>query len=269
MPRQPRARSESGYYHVMFQGNGKQTVFPTDAAKRRLLAVALEAQDTHPLSLHAYCLMGNHAHLVVHDEHGNLAPFMHRLQTIYAGWFNSTTKRVGHVFRDRFASKPIETDAYLITAIRYVHSNPEEAGICRADRYPWSSYQEYATGRGTMCDVESILGIFGSEAGFAKASEGFDISRHAHGWKPAGFAVDDAMAHRIAEAQLGRAPRRAFRMLDDQDQEAALARLKDAGLTRSQIMKTTGASEWRIRSALHGRGPQSPRRPRPRPSRTA
>ena len=33
---------------------------------------------------------------------------------------------LGHVFQERFKSFPIESDAYLLEAVRYVHNNPRE-----------------------------------------------------------------------------------------------------------------------------------------------
>ena len=50
---------------------------------------------------------------------------------------------MGHLFQDRFHSKRIEDREYLKLACRYIHQNPEKAGIAKTEEYKWSSYKEY------------------------------------------------------------------------------------------------------------------------------
>ena len=59
-------------------------------------------------------------------------------------YFNRKYSRVGHLFQDRFKSESIDTDAYLLMALRYIHRNPVKAGLCaRAEEYRRSSMNEY------------------------------------------------------------------------------------------------------------------------------
>ena len=37
--------------------------------------------------------------------------------------------RYEHLFQKRFKSEVVESDAYLITVLRYIHQNPVQAGI--------------------------------------------------------------------------------------------------------------------------------------------
>ena len=88
---------------------------------------------------------------------------------------------MGSVFQPRFFSEVIEGDDYLIAAVRYVHINPEKAGICEAAHYPWSSYREYAGGAGTgedagaregLCATGLVLGLLGGVDGFSELCSG-------------------------------------------------------------------------------------------------
>ncbi len=79
-------------------------------------------------------------HLVLRTGDEPIGTVVKRLGVRYAGWFNRKYGRVGHLFQDRFASVPVEDDAYFLTLLRYVWNNPVEAGLAtRADEYRWSS----------------------------------------------------------------------------------------------------------------------------------
>jgi hypothetical protein len=85
--------------------------------------------------------MTNHFHLLweTHDE--SLSAGMQRLNGEYAQGFNRRHGSVGHVFQDRFFSKPVVTDAHALEAIRYIARNPVEAGLARTpEEWPWSSH---------------------------------------------------------------------------------------------------------------------------------
>jgi putative transposase len=90
-------------------------------------------------TLHAYCLLPNHYHLIVESKQGDLSAGMHKLNGRYAQRFNRRYDRVGHVFQNRFSSYVIETDEHFLRALDYVRANPIEAGLCTSlDEWPWS-----------------------------------------------------------------------------------------------------------------------------------
>jgi REP element-mobilizing transposase RayT len=89
-------------------------------------------------TLHAWCLMTNHFHLVVENRKANLSAGMHRLNSVYARWFNERHGRAGHMFGSRFRAKPIEGDRQLYNTAEYVFDNPVRAGLCRSRlEWPW------------------------------------------------------------------------------------------------------------------------------------
>ena len=72
----------------------------------------------------AYCLMGNHVHLVLHAPDGALPEAMHHLTSVYSRHVNDRLARDGPLVRGRFHSIPVESDLQLLTVTRYVHRNP-------------------------------------------------------------------------------------------------------------------------------------------------
>ena len=68
MPRTSRIRPESGFYHVIFRGNGKQLLFESDEDRACFLSLLKEKVLGQGISLIAWCLMSNHIHLLLDDR---------------------------------------------------------------------------------------------------------------------------------------------------------------------------------------------------------
>lgn len=140
MPRQPRQLAETGIYHVMLRGVNRDAVFLEDADYARFLLALGRTRDLSGCVVLAYCLMVNHVHLILRTGEEPIGQVVKRLGIRYARWFNDKYGRVGHLFQDRFLSIPVETDAHLVTLVRYVWNNPVEAGlVARPWQYAWSS----------------------------------------------------------------------------------------------------------------------------------
>ena len=168
VPRTARKRSESGFYHVMLRRVCKQILFEDDADRTKFVSLVEDSSDKFGLSVIAWCLMDNHVHLLVHDTLGSLSRAVHRVGLLYARYLNAKSGGVGHVFQSRFKSEPVETEEYLLELVRYIHNNPEKAGVCPARKYRWSSYAEYAWGRDGMTDTSLVLGLLGGSRGFVR-----------------------------------------------------------------------------------------------------
>ncbi|MCB8814625.1 transposase [Desulfosporosinus shakirovi] len=144
MPRSARQRSNSRIYHIMFRGNELRDIFIDDEDRNKFLSTFKEKSECEDFSVYAYCLMDNHVHFLLSGEHEKLGKLVKRINTSYVYYFNKKYERIGHLFHDRFKSQAVETDAYLLEAIRYIHNNPVKAGIARAPNdYKWSSYPHY------------------------------------------------------------------------------------------------------------------------------
>lgn len=172
MSRQPRKHSESGIYHVMLRGIDRQTIFQDDEDRKKFLQILQSCKEISLFHLYAYCLMGNHIHLLLQteEEGEQLEQIFKRIGVRYVAWYNRKYGRTGHLFQDRFLSEPVDSEAYLWTVIPYIHQNPVKAKICRLPQeYPWSSYQEYLRQDETLCDIHTILGWLNEDKARAAA----------------------------------------------------------------------------------------------------
>lgn len=138
----PRLEVPYGYYHVTTRGNNKRFIYTDDVDRQRFLALLQRVARRYGWLLYAYCLMGNHYHLVVQIAERGLSRGMCELNTGHAITFNLRHGRVNHLFGRRFWSELITTDAYMLEACRYVVQNPVRAGLCAAcGDWKWSSYR--------------------------------------------------------------------------------------------------------------------------------
>jgi putative transposase len=114
--------------------------------KEKFLDYLADAAAKYNLSIHAYCLMYNHFHLIVETHEANLSAAMQWLNISYAAWYNKKHTRSGHVFQGRFKSYLIDADEYLTTVSRYIHLNPVRARVVEKPvDYHWSSYRYFTS----------------------------------------------------------------------------------------------------------------------------
>ena len=141
MPRQPRAELEAGVHHVIARGNRKQRIYVDDGDRNRYMAALGRITIRMQWYCLAFCLMGNHVHLLIETRIPNLGAGMKLLHGSYAQYFNRRHDLSGHVFQDRFKAVPIATDPQLWVTAAYIAHNPVAAGLCRAPGdWPWSSH---------------------------------------------------------------------------------------------------------------------------------
>jgi len=134
-----------GIYHVASRGNNRQPVYWEDDDRSDFLRLVDEAARRWEWIVLTYCLMPNHFHLIVHVPECGLSEGMQYLNGGYARRTNGRYGRTGHLFRNRFWSKFIESDSQLLGTIRYVVLNPVRAGLCSApELWRWSSHRACA-----------------------------------------------------------------------------------------------------------------------------
>lgn len=145
MPRKARKLLGNIIIHNMVQGINKEKIFDTIKQKEKYKKLMKEESEKHHTLIIAYCIMGNHVHLLTYSQTiDNLSQFMKSINGKYAQYYNKSNERVGYVFRNRFYSKPILGKEQLYKCIKYIHMNPVKAGLClKENDYEYSSYQEY------------------------------------------------------------------------------------------------------------------------------
>lgn len=167
MPRHSRTLSKSSTYHIMIRGNERKALFIDDEDRIFLLDTFINKKEGNSFALYAYCLMDNHVHMVIKEGKDSISRIMKRINTSYAYYFNNKYKRVGHVFQDRYKSETVDSDEYLLAAVRYVHNNPVKAGIVKSGgQFKWSSFNTY-TGKDMspkeIVDKDDVLEMFSSD----------------------------------------------------------------------------------------------------------
>ena len=253
-----RQQSNSGYYHVTTRGNGKQLLFESDEDRKVFLAMLRNRLEENKAELLAWCLMDNHVHLITHDEGGCLSVLMHDLLTGYARYYNGRTGHVGHVFQGRFGSFSIDGEQYLLAAVRYVHDNPEAAGICPAAVYPWSSYAEYmGVSDHAYTSTVLVLDLLGGVEGFRAFSSSTSDALRDVRFLPnkQGSEVRRALAVLVPWEV---ASPSGVKALPKAERNAALAALRCAGWSVRGIERLTGIGRSAVARALHAGAPDVP-----------
>jgi putative transposase len=173
MARALRIEYPGAFHHVYSRGVAKQTIFQSDEDRERFLVILGSVVDRYNWVLHAYCLMGNHFHLLVETPDPNLSAGMRLLNGVYAQWYNDEHERVGHLFQGRFGSTLIECEEYLLTTAAYVVLNPVKAGLVEhPSQYRWSSYLSTAgrVSKPAFLTTSSILLCFADDLQAARRS---------------------------------------------------------------------------------------------------
>lgn len=164
MARPLRLEFAGALYHVTARGDRREAIYEDDTDRYVFLSVLEDVCETYHWVCHAYCLMGNHYHLLIETPEANLSKGMRQLNGVYTQKFNRSHSRAGHVFQGRYKAILIEKDSYLLELARYIVLNPVRAGMVRsANAWPWSSYRA-TTGQAKAPDflhTEWVLAGFG------------------------------------------------------------------------------------------------------------
>jgi putative transposase len=144
------------FIHDLFMFNDSANVddnhrskdFHKSTVKRKLL-----------VRIHAFCLMGNHYHLLVSEEAENGIPrFMRKLNMGYAKYFNQKYKRSGVLWQGPYKKVSVQKDSHFLYIPFYIHLNPLDfefpewrdggvqnirSAIRFLETYRWSSFLDY------------------------------------------------------------------------------------------------------------------------------
>jgi len=141
MARPLRLEFEGAIYHVTSRGNAKQEIFADDEDRQTFLMHLARAVRRFSWICHAFCLMGDHYHLLIETPSANLSRGMQYLNSAYTQAFNRRHGRSGHVLQGRYKAVLVEKESHLLELTRYLVLNPVRAGLVRRpEEWPWSSY---------------------------------------------------------------------------------------------------------------------------------
>ena len=141
MSRPLRLELAGALYHVTSRGDGREDIYLTDDDRVAWLETFAQVCERFNWICHAYCLMGNHYHVVIETPDANLSKGMRQLNGVYTQRFNRRHQSAGHVFQGRFKAIMVDKDSYLLELARYVVHNPLQAKVVRKlMKWQWSSY---------------------------------------------------------------------------------------------------------------------------------
>jgi len=248
MPRQARKKSESGIYHVMLRGINQQQIFEAAEDYCKFLEILSDCKAICEYRVYAYCLMGNHIHLLIREGTESLEQMFKRIAGRFVYWYNVKYQRVGHLFQDRFKSEPVDTEEYFLTVLRYIHQNPTKAKLCKqVEDYRYSSYMEYFH-KSDLVDTEYVFDLISPES-FAEfhhqqtEAKCLDIAD-----KPV-KRVTDEQARALIKKYSKCETVSDFQNLDLKVRDKYLKKLRESGVSIRQLSRLTGVSFNVIKNA--------------------
>lgn len=161
---------------MMNRGLGRRNIFRSDEDRDFFLWLLGETSEIYKIEVHAYSLLDNHYHLLVHLPQVGLSRAMRHLNGVFTQKVNKRWKSDGPIFRGRYKAVLVDSEEYLLELARYIHLNPVEAGVCsKPQAHPWTSHIAYLkkSVRPSWLVTKEVLGHFGR--GENRAIKEFDI----------------------------------------------------------------------------------------------
>jgi putative transposase len=148
MPRRARVAVAGIPWHIIQRGNNRAACFYAEEDYFYFLDRLEKESAKFGCSIHTYCLMTNHVHLLLTPQEVDSASLMMKhLGQRYVQYINRRYRRSGTLWEGRFRSCLAQHDHYVMTCYRYIEMNPVRAGmVSHPAAYPWSGYHHNARG---------------------------------------------------------------------------------------------------------------------------
>jgi putative transposase len=129
--------------HVVHRGHDRADCFFEQADYVAYLEALSGYAPRMRCSVHAYCLMTNHVHLLVTPQTATAcAQLMKHLAQRHSRRINARHGRTGTLWEGRFFSALVPSESYALNCYRYIERNPVRPGmVAHPAQYRWSSYQ--------------------------------------------------------------------------------------------------------------------------------
>ncbi|MBR45854.1 MAG: transposase [Rhodospirillaceae bacterium] len=148
MPRKLRFAHPGYTQHVIQRGNNRVDIFADAMDRRVYMDMLAKAGAGQTCDIHDYVLMTNHVHLLLTPRMDSvISELMQKLGRRYVRYFLCRHGRTGTLWEGRYRAALIDSDAYLITCMRYIELNPVRVHlVARPGDYAWSSHGRNAEG---------------------------------------------------------------------------------------------------------------------------
>ena len=132
-------------FHLAHRGNHKNTVFSSDQDRLEYLTLLREYASRFGMAVWAYCLMGNHVHIVaIGEQRLSIAKAIGNTHRAFSSLQNRRRDVTGHLWANRFFSTALD-ETHLWAAVRYVELNPVRGNlVVDATDYRWSRARAHA-----------------------------------------------------------------------------------------------------------------------------
>ena len=172
MPRTARDKRPDAMYHIMSRSISELDLFRDEEDKARYMSIVRRYKKKYNIRIYAYCLMGNHSHLMIDANGADISKVMQGINLSYVSYYNKKYGRHGHLFQDRFKSRIVGDNGYAARLSAYIHNNPHSMKEYRnrIEQYKYSSlgiYLGVRRDRLKILDKGYLLGLFSSKAGSA------------------------------------------------------------------------------------------------------
>jgi len=149
-------------YHVSATANRGELIFKNKAMKNLFLDFLIKAKNKFGFSIAHFCIMGNHIHLVIRpndNTHYSLSKSIQWLLGNFSKAWNKAHRLKGHLWRARFFSRVIESDADFRNIMKYLNENPVKAGLVkRAEDWEYCGLRHFLTGNQDLLDFSLCSG---------------------------------------------------------------------------------------------------------------
>lgn len=245
MPRSARKKSNSGVYHIMLRGINRQQIFEDEEDNQFFLKTVRYYKSECDYKILAYCLMGNHVHLLLKEGEVPLELVFRHIGARFVYWYNKKYYRVGHLFQDRYKSEAVDNIIYLNRTIQYIHQNPVKAGlVIKPEDYPYSSFKEYLI-RPDLVDMEYVEQFVSRETVVLSGREQ-EINDYMNTDEIKTKGITDQQVKSIIVNMTGCNDVTSLQSADGSKKVECVKKLKGAGVPIRQICRLTGMTYYAV-----------------------
>ena len=248
MPRHKRAKTLTKTYHVIVRGINKQDIFLDKQDFIKYREEIKNTKEKYKYEVYSYALMNDHVHFILYDKNENMATALQSLNIRYSAYYNKKYERTGHLFENRYKSKAIEDIGYFKNLVRYIHKNPENAGL---KPYLRTSYNEYLY-KVEIINPQKVLEIFGDDKQqalneFKKFHENYYKNQDYNKGFELLTKITDDEAIKIAKDILKEENLLKIQGYDKQKKYNSVKKILEIeGITKQQVSRMTGISRKTI-----------------------
>lgn len=157
MPRKLRIKIP-GYYHIINRGVERRNVFLKSEDYDKFLELLADMKKVYNITVHAYCLMTNHYHILIETKDENISEAIQFLNSFYSMYFNKEYKRSGHLWQGRFSSYFLYDDAHFWIVTKYIERNPIKAKMVnKVDAYVYQSFYLWKNNKNLSLLEDSMI----------------------------------------------------------------------------------------------------------------